>query len=259
MRRDKVNELVSMLLDLILSILFSVFSTSFSDEDGAEGDCEKLLGLAISSFPDNPDALYALANLRTIQGRLPEACEVMNKLFAVLQACRAASIENMSVLALADDQKNEQIPVAINMADVSYELRVASAKLALELQAYEPALTLLDQLLEEDDRILEVSHLAAVCAFHLNQFSAALEHIERAEGYLSIEDDNGMMAADEDEEAARQAMEHEEIEVTKRAISQLKQQVVEAMKNAPPEPEEPEGEGEAEADGEEDQDTSMQD
>lgn len=234
-----------------------------SDDDGAESDCEKLLSLAISTFPDNPDALFALANLRTIQQRLPEACEVMKKLFSVLEACRAASIENMAVLSLADDQANPDIPAAINMADVSYELRVASAKLALELEAYEPALNLLDQLLEEDDRILEVSHLAAVCAFNLTQFGVALEHIERAESFLATESDNsGMSLADDPDSDPHSAMEQEEIDATRRALAQLKAQVKEAIKNAPPEPESNtagEGEGEEEKDMEDVDDSTMQD
>lgn len=218
-----------------------LLSHRFSDEPGAESDCEKLLALALTSCEDNPDALYALANLRTIQGRPEEAREVMMKLFAAIESCRASSIENMSILSLADGQTNAALPATISLADVSYELRVASAKLALELHAFEPALGLLEQLLEEDDRILEVSHLAAVCAFHCNQPVAAMEHIERAESFLAIEEDpssghDGMMDGDEEvTDAAGRALEQEEIDVTKRALAELKVQVAEAIKNAPPE------------------------
>ena len=95
-----------------------LFVTDLCDEEGAEAECEKLLQLALQNCETNPDALYALANLRTIQQREPEACQVMEKLFEALRQCRAASIENMSVLALADDQSNENIPHTIHLADV---------------------------------------------------------------------------------------------------------------------------------------------
>lgn len=222
-----------------------LYVTDLCDEEGAEQECEKLLQLALQSCPTNPDALYALANLRTIQQREPEACQVMEQLFAALAACRAASIENMSVLALADDQADDSLPATINLADVSYELRVAAAKLALELQAYQPALDLLDQLLEEDDRILEVSHLAAVCAYNLGRPDLTLEHIERAEGFLAAGASENvgaaMMGDDEiegDEAAQRGAMDQAEIDATKRALAELKAQATEAVKHMPAAPEE---------------------
>jgi tetratricopeptide (TPR) repeat protein len=220
-----------------------LFVTDLCDEEGAEAECEKLLQLALQNCPTNPDALYALANLRTIQQREPEACQVMEKLFEALQQCRAASIENMSVLALADDQANDDVPHTIHLADVSYELRVAAAKLAFELQAVQPALDLLEQLLEEDDRILEVSHLAAVCAFHLGRPDVSLEHIARAEDFLSMDQPQEVDMAEEEEEA--DPVHAEDLEKTRHALAELKAQALEAVKHMPA-PAEGEAEDEAE-------------
>ena len=238
----------------------------FSDEPGAEHECEKLLTLALSSCPDNPDALYASANLRTIQQRLPEATELIHRCLAVLQACRARSIESMGVLSLGDrDQQAEDsaVPAAINLYDVSYELRVAVAKLALELEAFKEAYKLLEQLLEEDDRVLEVEHLAAVAAHNTGDFRSALAHCDRALELLASEEDAGMaMGAaggagaecgeDEDEQLQedeeggasqqQQQQQQEEIDASKRALTQLRAQCAERAKTQPPEADEEEEE-----------------
>lgn len=216
-----------------------------SDDDGAERECEKLLQLALSSCPDNPDALYASANLRTIQGRLPEASELVTRCLGVLEACRTRGIEQMSILMLgARDQQEEdsEVPAAINLYDVSYELRVAVAKLALELEQFDPAYTLLDQLLEEDDRVIEVSHLAAVAAHNLADFRAGLVHCDRALELLACEESDSGMGGDDDdddggedeEDAAQRAHQREEIEASKRALAQLRAQCVEGAKTQPP-------------------------
>jgi len=225
-----------------------LYVTDCCDDDGAERECEKLLQLALTSCPDNPDALYASANLRTIQGRVDDATELMTRCLSVLAACRARSIESMGVLALgAPDQQDPDAPVqaAINLYDVSYELRVACAKLALELGQLKPAYTLLEQLLEEDDRVIEVSHLAAVCAHSLGDFRAGLAHIERASELLDTEESDAMMGgggedgedgeepADEDE--AQQAAQAEEIATTKRALAELRALCIEGAKTQPEE------------------------
>jgi hypothetical protein len=109
-----------------------LYVTDCCDDDGAERECEKLLSLALASCPDNPDALYASANLRTIQGRLEEANTLMTKCLQVLKACREHSIEQMGVLALASATHaaapgvETTVDAAINLYDVSYELRLMS-------------------------------------------------------------------------------------------------------------------------------------
>jgi tetratricopeptide (TPR) repeat protein len=241
-----------------------LYVTDCCDDEGAERECEKLLQLALASCNDNPDALYASANLRTIQGRVDDATELMQRCLAVLEACRARSIENMGVLALAanPDQQHEDDPVqaAINLYDVSYELRVACAKLALELNLVRPAYTVLTQLLEEDDRVIEVSHLAAVCAHDLGEFRAALAHIERATELLNTEESDANMGGgsgeggdDEDEQEqeeeldeSQQASQAQEIATTKQALAELRAQCIEGAKT------QPEGDDDEEDGGEED-------
>ena len=228
-----------------------------SDMPGAEQECEKLLTLALASCPDNPDALYASANLRTIQQRIPEATELIVRCLAVLQACRARSIEQMSVLSLANpDQQHldDEVPSSISLYDVSYELRVAVAKLALELEQYSEASTLLDQLLEEDDRVLEVEHLAAVARYNQGDFRAALAHCDAALELLASEEGDLGMDGEEGEEGeddeSQRAQHEQEIEASKRALQQLRAQAAEGAKTQPQDPEEDEAEAEAEAEAE---------
>jgi len=268
-----------------------LYVTDLCDEPEAESECEKLLRLALLSSDTNPDALYGLANLRLIQGRTEEASTTISQCLGVLEELRAKSIEQMSALKVAaaaersstnaDDAADDDD--SMPLSDVSYELRVACAKLALELEHYAPTLKLLEQLLEEDDRVIEVAHLAAVAAFHAGEYASSLAFIEHAQQLLAAgeaedqDQDAGMsmgMGDEDDEEDDEQdpdsLMDQQaQIVATKNALQQLQQQVAEALKNAPPTPtqedddggdeDEDEDEGSGAAPMEDDHDHPMQD
>lgn len=290
--RDRAAEasLLSKQLASGYSAMAELFLTDLCDEEGADVQAGDLLQRALAASPNNPDVLYQLANLRYTQARVEqakrveagqesappgadearlqnEAVSLLARLFDTLAACRARSIESMPVLAVAAQLQGDGLDSAIDENDVSYELRVDAAKLAIEMERYEPALQLLEQLLEESDRVLEVSHLAALAAFHLGQPALSLEHIAHAESLLAMQeamdaagssdfsmhpDDDG---DDDPESAARKA---EEVAATKRALAELKQNAQQAVQNMPADAAAADDDGEEEKEGEAD-DADMQD
>ena len=122
-------------------------------------------------------------------------------------------------------------------------MRVAIAKLALELGQFKPAYELLDQLLEEDDRIIEVSHLAAVSAHSSGDHRSALVHVDRALELLATEEADvgmgeGKDEAEEDEDDGDSERQSEEIAASKRALTLLRVECVAGAKTQPADPEE---------------------
>ena len=65
----------------------------------------------------------------------------------------------------------------------------------IELSEFVWAEGILEELLEEDDRILEVMHLLAVCAFHQQQYEAAIKYLEGAFQLIQIEEENKLDSA----------------------------------------------------------------
>jgi hypothetical protein len=115
----------------------------------------------------------------------------------------------------------------------------------------------LDQLLEEDDRIIEVSHLAAVAAHSSGDHRSALAHVDRALELLATEEQDAGMgdgadgddAGEEDDEESSQRQ-LEEIAASKRALTLLR---VECVAGAKTQPEDPEDAEEDAADDDEDE------
>jgi tetratricopeptide (TPR) repeat protein len=226
-----------------------LFMTDCCDEENAEQECEKALQQAIEINQKHPETLYQLANLRFIQQRDKEAANLIRQCVAAIR--ESPSMSTASALRITgrtknngsnnnnirldedemevkqfDDNNNDNIDEnddADELAEAeanatvtngaSYELRVNVAKLLLELGEYSEALTFLDELLEEDERVLEVLHLAAVARFHLKYYSSALENIETLEHLIAQEEKSSSSRKNE-----------EGIDSIREAVTQLRAQ-----------------------------------
>lgn len=130
-----------------------IFMTDLCDEEGAELACERWLQLANSACPGNPEYYRVMADLRMCQQR-PEDARV-----AVLEAVRLWNGELDAVLNPPPEN-----PASASAADLlvelpSYESRIAAAKILIEVGEMQSAVSMLEQLLREDDSVLMTWYL----------------------------------------------------------------------------------------------------
>lgn len=160
-----------------------IFTTDLCDEPDAEMECERVLRLAVAAFEQNPEAHSALANLRLIQGRQQEAAT---------HTQRAFELYNNS------DEGGDMCG--------SYESRTSCAKLCVELKMFTEAAELLEGLLEEDDRFVEIWYLAGLSYRNLKEYSTAQEYLQRAEEMMqksmaSVSENKGEDSKEDNEES----------------------------------------------------------
>ena len=161
--------------------LAELYTTDCCDEEGAEQLCEEALQAALEEWPSNPDALYQTANLRLIQGD-EQAARVS---WASALACCTTQQLTGDTARLPALQLLAQPPVQSSSASSSaslpsYALRLNLAKLGYELGEWRAMAELLRGCLEEDDRLIEVHHLAALAHLHLHRVTIAHHHAATA-------------------------------------------------------------------------------
>lgn len=147
-----------------------IYVTDLCDEPSAEQECERLLRLAVSSCERNPEAYAAMANLRLIQGRMPEAKECVTR----------------TLQLYATDEEKEM--------GTTFEPRINCAKMCVELQMWAEASRLLEGLLQEDDRFVEIWFLAGLSYRHIQEFDTALQCLKRAEEMMEMSMKNAASA-----------------------------------------------------------------
>lgn len=141
--------------------LAEIYMTDLCDEPVAERECERLMQLAVTSCPNNPEAHAAQANLLLVQGRQAEAKVCVERAIALYN-------QNLEGEGLG----------------ASYEPRTNCAKMCIELNMFTEAAELLENLLREDDRFVEIWYLVGLCYHRTKELDTAVQCLGRAQEML---------------------------------------------------------------------------
>ncbi|KAH7907706.1 hypothetical protein BJ138DRAFT_1092322 [Hygrophoropsis aurantiaca] len=123
-------------------------------DPAAESTCESLLARALDVDPSNPEALLALASVRTSQQRPDEALALLRQSHAAMQGQSHAAMQGQSP---AEAPSNADEPDT--HAHTPLSTRLALAKMFIELGAYAEALGVLQGVLAADDGEVEAWYL----------------------------------------------------------------------------------------------------
>jgi len=125
-------------LSSALVALAELYMTDLCDEEAAETESRRYIDLAVQADSTNSEAWQALANYHLVTGNIEDAKEVMNK-----------SLELWLPLHLAWSENGQG-----KQTSLSYDSRLASVKLLLDLEDLDRATEILENLLEEDDEVV---------------------------------------------------------------------------------------------------------
>lgn len=144
----------------------------------------------------SPEPLQALASLRVEQGRPDEALAALQQSMAlwytphpdstqaqaaVQQAAAGGKKAKKGAKEAAKQQQQPRAPLPPEERP-SYEFRLESVKLLLELEdTVETAAEVLQDLIEEDDRVIETWYLFAMCLHAGGEHAEAASAVERGQ------------------------------------------------------------------------------
>ena len=128
--------------------------TDLCFEKNAEEVCEECLIKSQKEDPEenNLNYLQTAANLRLVQQKKDESKKIMLKLFKLLQ--------NPS-------------------SSASYEFKISTTKILIELEEYSSAMEILVQLTEDFDQIVDVWYLLGLCLKLQKEFKSAIDHFNK--------------------------------------------------------------------------------
>jgi len=130
-------------LSAALVALSELYMTDLCDEEEAETESRRFIDLAIQADGGNSEAWQALANYHLVTGSIEEAKEGMNK-----------SLELWLPQHLNWSQTGEG-----KQSSLSYDSRLVTVKLLLDLEDLDRATDILENLLEEDDEVVSPWYL----------------------------------------------------------------------------------------------------
>ncbi|KAG2436429.1 hypothetical protein HXX76_006732 [Chlamydomonas incerta] len=162
-------------------------------------EAEHLLSLASTADPDSPEPGQALAALRYQQGRATDALEALRRSMSLwytptnkdedgeegeggMAAAKGGEDE-----AMEDAEEDSEDDSEEEEEDgPSYEFRIESAKLLLELEdTTATAIDVLEGLIEEDDRVPDAWHLLALAYYSGHQYAEAAEVLAKGQALLA--------------------------------------------------------------------------
>ena len=151
-----------------------IFMTDLCEEVGAEVKCGEWLDRAYKSDPSNAEVFRVRADLQVCQENPHEARE------SVLKACTLWSNELEKLMRPSEEPNELQMMTEFP----SYESRISAAKILIELgleqledkNLLEHSVTLLEQLLKEDDSVLMTWYL--LCLSLKNMIIDSLSSID---------------------------------------------------------------------------------
>lgn len=144
-----------------------VYLTDCFEQRNAKDICEALLDKALEYDGENPEACQALADLRLSQGRRGEALLLVNR-----------------TVDICDNLPKGLVP--------TYDFRMVTARLLVELSQYEDASSILGELSSEDGDDTEAWYLLGICFMLLSQPSACKKALKHAKKLL----EEGMTGSD---------------------------------------------------------------
>ena len=153
--------------------LAELYMTDLCDEEGAEVACDAYANRAVATDGGNAEALRVLADLRCCQQRAADAKPLLLRAVELMEALYPADddelddgaadvVEDSVATATVATASAATAAAACGGADdplsqlPPYAARLRAAQVALELELYDAASTLLARLLNEDDSNMEV-------------------------------------------------------------------------------------------------------
>lgn len=153
-RRSKVAD--------ALCAMAEVYMTDLSWEVDAEQRCDQLVTEAVAVCPDNLSAgvLQTLASVRISQERIDEAKKILVQSLAVWK----------------------DLPIDIeHPSRPDFATRVSLARLLMEVEIEEDAITVLDGLVKDDDQSVEAWYLGGWCHMLLSKKDKLMEEVKARE------------------------------------------------------------------------------
>lgn len=141
--------------------LAEMYLTDECFKDEAAAKCSECCQKAMEYDPTNPEAFQLMASYSLSQQNMDEARKMLEKSLELWQG---------------KDEELPQAPVP------SYETRIATSKLLIELENYETAGSVLEELVEESDEVPQVWYLLGWLYHITNQTSSSIRAcLEKAE------------------------------------------------------------------------------
>lgn len=145
--------------------LAEIYLTDECFKDEAADKCTEYCCKAIECDPNNPEAYQLMASCLLSQQNMEEARKMLEKSLELWQG------------------KDEELPQA---PPPSYETRITTSKLLIELENYEVAGSVLEELIEESDEVPQVWYLLGWMYHITNKESSSIRAcLEKAEKLFS--------------------------------------------------------------------------
>jgi len=148
-RKELLNDLSSALCSIA-----EIYLTDLCDEVDADKTCIDALEQALTYNPECPQAMQLMASVYLSLEQADEALAWMEKSVGLWHTRPAEDDDDEAGAAAA-----AAVSAKATALDVSYDFRIGSAKILLELHQYDVAAEVLDQLLLEDAEVVEVWYL----------------------------------------------------------------------------------------------------
>lgn len=161
-----------------------LYMTDLCELAAAEAECEQAIRRALeSSNGESVDAHRVAADLRLVQGRSEDAKLHAEKLHSLLTASGTPH-------------------------GLSYDTRIAISKLFIELDMHSPAISTLEELLQEEDEVPDVWYLLALASQQAEMLDDAAAAAESGLGLLERMKEAGMEVDAEVEAELRKILQH---------------------------------------------------
>lgn len=165
-----------------------LYMTDLCYEDAAEASCERAIEDAMMVDGDSLDAKQALASFRLSQNRAADAAVIMKEVYSrvitIRKAVRARTVIDEVVGAEASAEVQDPPEVDFCISTAKYMIECAS----MDRQLAEDAMTLLVDLLDDDDENVELWYIMGVAALSLDppDVGAARHHLEQAKSFMDL-------------------------------------------------------------------------
>ena len=146
-------------MSAVLVAIAKVYLTDCFEDPNSKDTCESLLDRALEYDAQNPEACQALGDLRLSQGRRGEAMMLVRRSMEICQ-----------------DLPDGLVP--------TYDFRMVSARLLVELSQYDAAAAALDDLCCEDEEDTEAWYLLGMCHLLLSQPAECKKALNKAKKLL---------------------------------------------------------------------------
>lgn len=178
----------------IYASMAELFLTDLCFEDGAEQNCEKLVGMAQTQDAANLDGLQVMASLRLSQNRTADATPILSEVYRQTMLRRTAYNQRTILQDLIPQVGSDEEVLDNGEDDIpSIDFSLQTAKMIVECAKDNPelnvqAIELLSDLLEDDDEIIEIWYVIGVAALGLRppDCELARHNLERAREMMNV-------------------------------------------------------------------------